>query len=205
MQHQTVFVDKNIFKYSKVLEDNWKNIYDEFSKQRDKIRANNILSHFHPTGGDEFFKDWTIYPLKSYNQSIDEMQKIFPYTSKLINDCTDITTAFFSILKPHKHIPPHKGPTKSILRYHLTLKTPKDNKNCYIIVGGEKYHWVEGEGILFDETFLHEVYNDTDEERVVLFIDVKRPMDTIIGELLRDMVINIIKHSPANKKSKMNF
>jgi beta-hydroxylase len=29
---------------------------------------------------------------------------------------------------------------------------------------------------VFDDTFKHEVYNDTDEERVVLLLDTRRPM-----------------------------
>src|SRR4051812_31569052 len=37
-----------------------------------------------------------------------------------------MTTAMFSVLLPHKHIPPHRGPWKGVLRYHLALRTPAD-------------------------------------------------------------------------------
>ena len=43
-------------------------------------------------------------------------------------------------------------------------------------VDGETYDWVEGEGILFDETYKHFVHNKTDNYRVILFLDVKRPL-----------------------------
>ena len=32
--------------------------------------------------------------------------------------------AMFSILSPRKHIPPHRGPYKGVLRYHLGLIIP---------------------------------------------------------------------------------
>lgn len=39
-----------------------------------------------------------------------------------------------------------------------------------------QYHWKYGEAVLFDDTYLHEAVNDSDETRVVLFIDVARNM-----------------------------
>ncbi len=36
--------------------------------------------------------------------------------------------------------------------------------------------WKDGEGVLFDETFLHRAENETDEDRVILFCDVERPL-----------------------------
>lgn len=38
------------------------------------------------------------------------------------------------------------------------------------------YNWSKGEALLFDDTFNHEVWNDTDGYRVVLFIDFARPL-----------------------------
>jgi len=35
------------------------------------------------------------------------------------------TTGFFSILSPHKHIPPHRGPWAGVLRLHLGLMVPE--------------------------------------------------------------------------------
>ena len=43
-------------------------------------------------------------------------------------------------------------------------------------VDGHTCVWEEGQAFMFDDTFPHEVHNDTDEERVVLLIDVERPM-----------------------------
>jgi beta-hydroxylase len=61
------------------------------------------------------------------------------------------------------------------LRFHLGLKTPNSEK-CRIAVDGETYWWKDGEGVLFDETYLHRAENETDEDRLILFCDVERPL-----------------------------
>ena len=43
-------------------------------------------------------------------------------------------------------------------------------------MGEDIRHWEEGKSMIFDDTFNHEVWNDTDETRVVLFVDVLRPL-----------------------------
>jgi beta-hydroxylase len=81
-----------------------------------------------------------------------------------------------SILSPGKHILDHRGPYKGVLRYHLGLIVPQDAEACRIRVGEDVRHWQEGKSMIFDDTFNHEVWNDTDETRVVLFVDVLRPL-----------------------------
>src|SRR5690606_11091874 len=96
-----------------------------------------------------------------------------PKTTELLRQLPRVSMAMFSIIEGGKHIPPHYGFFKSVLRYHLGLMVPKQG-DCYILVGGEKYNWKEGEDVLFDDTYLHEVWNKSEERRVVLFIDVLR-------------------------------
>jgi beta-hydroxylase len=92
-------------------------------------------------------------------------------------------TAFFSILAPGKHIAPHRGPSAGVLRYHLGLKIPVQAERCRIRVRDEYAHWREGASLVFDDTYEHEVWNDTDEERVVLFLDVVRPLPFPVAQL----------------------
>jgi aspartyl/asparaginyl beta-hydroxylase (cupin superfamily) len=47
---------------------------------------------------------------------------------------------------------------------------------CGISVGGEVRHWQEGETMFFDDGYEHFAWNDTDSTRVVLFLDVIRPL-----------------------------
>jgi len=104
-------------------------------------------------------------------------------------------TAMFSILSPGKHIPPHRGRFKGLLRCHLGLKVPEPKENCRLRVGDDIRHWEEGKAILFDDTFNHEVWNDTDGQRVVLFIDVIRPFSQPVA-FLNDMILKLVRRSP---------
>jgi aspartyl/asparaginyl beta-hydroxylase (cupin superfamily) len=40
----------------------------------------------------------------------------------------------------------------------------------------EKYYWHEGEGVVFDDTYLHEARNESDQPRVVLYLDLLKPL-----------------------------
>jgi len=79
---------------------------------------------------------------------------------------------FFSLLKPGHHIKPHYGLSNHSLTVHLPIITPP---NCSLIVNGEKRHWRPGKLVAFDDSFLHEAINGSDEERVVLIFSIWHP------------------------------
>lgn len=43
-------------------------------------------------------------------------------------------------------------------------------------VDGQVYAWRDGEDVMFDETYVHWVKNETEQTRVILFCDVERPL-----------------------------
>lgn len=81
-------------------------------------------------------------------------------------------TAFFSILRPGAHIPPHTGVTNTRSIVHLPLVVPE---RCRFRVGGETRAWREGEAFAFDDTIEHEAWNDSDDLRIVLIFDIWNP------------------------------
>jgi ornithine lipid ester-linked acyl 2-hydroxylase len=87
-------------------------------------------------------------------------------------------------LRPHAHIPEHHGAYKGVLRYHLGTIVTQPQEKCRVKVGDQIAHWREDEGLSFDDTFPHEVWNDTDGLRVVLLIDVVRPLPFSITLLI---------------------
>lgn len=99
-----------------------------------------------------------------------------PETTKLLKQMPGMKTAFFSILAPGKHLPPHRGPWKGVLRLHLGLLIPEPAEMCAIRVGSQTRHWEEGRVMIFDDTFEHEAWNRTDGVRVILFVDIVRTM-----------------------------
>ncbi|MFY0591263.1 aspartyl/asparaginyl beta-hydroxylase domain-containing protein [Roseivirga sp.] len=170
-----VNVDEH-FKGHQLLKDNWEVIRGELV---DVLKDESSIPKFHEVDKiQRFIADgdkaaWRIFMFMGYNNWQEANCARAPKTTALLKQLPDITTAMFSILSPYKHIPPHSGFYKGVYRYHLALIIPK-NGECYIVNGGERYDWKEGEDILFDDTYKHAVWNKTDETRVVLFCDVFR-------------------------------
>jgi len=82
-----------------------------------------------------------------------------------------ILQTFFSVLEPGKSVPLHDGPYIGYLRYHLGIRAPRSHPPLSRVAGRE-YVWKEGEGVLFDDSWPHEVINHSRKPRVVLFVDV---------------------------------
>ncbi len=87
---------------------------------------------------------WKTFFLLGYGFRVDEHLARCPETAKALAEIPGITTAMFSIFAPHKRIPPHVGPYKGVLRYHLGLRVPEPRDACGITVRGETRHWDEG-------------------------------------------------------------
>jgi beta-hydroxylase len=137
---------------------------------------------------------WKIYWLYAYGRKIAENCRRCPETTRLIESIPGMKTAFFSILGPRKHLPAHRGPYTGVLRYHLGLIVPRRKEACRIRVDSDVAHWEEGRSLVFDDAYSHEVWNDTDEERVVLFLDFARPLPFPVS-LLNEAMIRIISRS----------
>lgn len=59
------------------------------------------------------------------------------------------------------------------LRCHFPLFVPEE---CYLRVAGDPRPWVEGEMIIFDDSYEHEAANlSPDKERVILLMDIWHP------------------------------
>ena len=80
--------------------------------------------------------------------------------------------AMFSLLAPRTRIPPHTGVANTRLVCHLPLIVPPD---CGFRCGETIREWRVGEAFVFDDTIEHEAWNDSDELRVVLIIDLWPP------------------------------
>ncbi len=144
---------------------------------------------------------WKTFFFFAYGFRSEENCARCPRTAALLDRIPGLTTAFFSILGPGKHLPEHRGPYKGVLRYHLALKVPDPPGACRIKVGGEEAAWQEGHSLLFDDTYPHEAWNDTDQDRVVLFADVVRPLPPPVS-WLNQLVIKSIASSPFVKDGK---
>jgi len=62
-----------------------------------------------------------------------------------------------------------------------------------------KYSWTEGKGVLWDDIYPHKVYNNTNQNRILLYMDVIRPIDGFLG-VLNSTVIKLIQNSDIVKE-----
>ncbi|NOT83178.1 MAG: aspartyl/asparaginyl beta-hydroxylase domain-containing protein [Methylococcaceae bacterium] len=99
-----------------------------------------------------------------------------PQTAALLKTIPGLKSAMFSVLAPQKHIPAHRGVYNGMLRYHLGLQIPENDRQCGINVGGETRYWANGESLVFNENYQHDAWNFTDFTRVVLIVDFDRPL-----------------------------
>ena len=120
---------------------------------------------------------WKSFFFTGYGYQAPVNRARCPRTAALIDRVPEVVVAFYSIFEPGTYVLPHKGVTKGLLNVHLALLVPpRDAGRCEIRVEEEFRGWTPGEYLIFDETFEHEVWNETAEPRVVLFLQVLRPM-----------------------------
>lgn len=122
--------------------------------------------------------DWSAYHLYEFGARKDAACAACPRTAAALDalPLADLPgrapTAFFSILRPRTRIPPHTGVSNTRAIVHLPLIVPP---GCGFRVGGETREWRVGEAFGFDDTIEHEAWNDSDEPRAVLILDVWNP------------------------------
>lgn len=164
----------------------------ELMAQSEKIPHIRDSAGRYTTGGIHEI-EWKTFMLKS-GTFLEANCRRAPETTRLLRQIPAVATAFFSILGPHQHIRAHWGYYKGFWRYHLGLVVPEDNRDerCWLRVNEDrraydkrirsviektpKYFWHEGEGIVFDDTYLHDAANESDAPRAVLFLDLRRPL-----------------------------
>lgn len=122
-------------------------------------------------------RDWRMFIMKAYGKPIARNLARCPALAALIASSPDVLSASLSFLAPGKQVPPHRGPFRGILRGYLVLDMPKraDGVPAAVLkVDGREYRLHEGEFMLWDDTFEHEVWNDSAQVRTVLLLDIRR-------------------------------
>ena len=119
--------------------------------------------------------EWKIFILFVFGKVIKDNCGRLPKTSELLLSIPGITSAWLSVLAPGKKLKPHRGYYKGILRCHLGIRIP-EGRVAGICVNGEIRFWEQGKCLIFDDNFTHHVWNNSNEYRVVLWLDFLRPL-----------------------------
>jgi len=155
---------------------NWKKIKEEMEeyvlKNWDGIPSFDAIDEEQRELIENDNHKWKVLIVKMYGAYVNE--HISPTLLQLVKKHDKlISSAILSCMEAGKHIPPHYGPNKVILRYTLPLKVPT-NGECYLTVDHKKIPLKEGEGVFWDDTYLHDSVNATNGVRIALLLDVKR-------------------------------
>ncbi len=192
------YIDVKQFPELQILQEQWETIRDEAIQlnNENEIKASDKLDDI---GFNSFFKTgWKRFYLKWYGSDLKSAMRLCPKTFELLSSIDSVKGAMFASLPPGARLVKHRDPYAGSLRYHLGLLTPNDN-DCFIDVDGEKYSWRDGEAVMFDETFIHYAENKTDKERIVLFLDIKRPVRLKIIDWFNTLFSNLIMSGSATK------
>lgn len=98
----------------------------------------------------------------------------YPNTFKILKAIPNLIFAGITVLEPKSKVLPHNGETNTTIRCHLGLKIPAPYPICGVRVGTEEHGWEEGKVLMFSDAHFHNVWNDSDERRLVLVFDIVR-------------------------------
>lgn len=199
------FAETHEFPHLLEIENNWEKILGEV---QEVLKQREAIPNFQEVSPDQMKiakgDNWKTFFLYGFGDPLTKNCKQAPVTTKSIEQAEKLQTAWFSILAPGYHIPHHRGVTKGILRYHLGLIIPKDYKKCRIRVGDEIRPWQAGKGFVIDDTFDHEVWNDTEDERVILIVDFDRPMNWW-GRMINNTFLTLMRLTAYYQEPKKNM
>ena len=197
----TPFIDPRQFEWHELVTSEWTKVQSELKavlSAVDKIPIHQeIVEEAKPLTDDD---KWLSYFFYVYGQRFEKQCSECPDTARLLQKIPGMKTAFFSILSPGKRLPPHRGPYRGVMRYHLPLLVPQHGP-CGIRVGDQTATFEEGVGIMFDDTYEHGAWNYTKETRVVLFLDITRPMKFPFN-IINSAIITVIGWSPTVRKTR---
>jgi aspartate beta-hydroxylase len=180
IQGSSVLPSERYFLNARRLEAAWAGIRDEALTIADKLQ---LVPRFHELMPEQRSisandgRDWRLFVLKAYGADVAANQRRCPQTVALLKSCPEVLSASFSFLAPGKHVPEHRGPFRGVLRYHLGLSMPRDELGrlgAVLWVDGVQHRLTDGGSLLWDDTFPHEVRNDTNGVRIALLLDVWR-------------------------------
>ena len=149
-------------------------------------------------------QDWRSFFFWGYGYPVAANLARCPKTAEAVSRVPGLVSAIYSIVAPGAHIRRHRGVNKSIMTLHIALKVPADAERCRMEVDGVHIVWREGEAVVIDDTFPHEVWNETEETRAVLLIQFRRPL-RFPGKVLASLIIGFVRHSSFVQRARRNL
>jgi beta-hydroxylase len=98
-----------------------------------------------------------------------------PRTAEALSQIPGLVSARYSTLASGIHVPPRRGATKGLVTCHLALSVPRDG-DVRMALADRVLRWSEGETLVFDDSYEHELWNEASAPRTVLHLQFRRPL-----------------------------
>ena len=199
------------------LEANVDTIRKEYLKNFDTMKSDYETDTEHTLHRGQW--DWHSYMTKGSLQG--HFGQHYPETTAILQGLRDAKVlfegvpfgyTFYSTLHPKSSIDAHAAPMNFRLRVHLPLIVPADPSPsstssssstldpdagtnqplCGIRVGPVTRSWQTDKALVLDDAYNHQVWNETDEKRVILLVDLWHP-DVTMSE--REDIVAMFQHA----------
>jgi beta-hydroxylase len=195
---RTPLLDPRAFPELAVLREHW----PEMRAEAESLLVRNAVrpseEHRDVAFNTFFARGWRRFHLKWYDEFLPSAEALCPRTVAVLRSVPTVHAALFALLPAGGKLTEHRDPYAGSLRYHLGLITPNSDA-CRIFVDGVPYAWRDGEDVVFDETYIHCAENQTDQDRVILFCDVERPLRTPVMRALNRFIANYVLRVTASQ------
>ncbi|MGH7124290.1 MAG: aspartyl/asparaginyl beta-hydroxylase domain-containing protein [Stellaceae bacterium] len=141
-------------------------------------------------------RDWRMFIIKAYGVEVPANKARCPALASIVETMPEVLSASLSFMAPGKHIPAHRGPFRGVLRFYLALSMPRladGRPGAVLKVADGEYRLEDGDYMLWDDTYPHEAWNESDQVRAVLLLDVWRPGMPTDMQLFSRALISLVR------------
>ena len=177
----------------------WRDIRDEARRVAEELAS---VPRFHEIMREQTAisandgRDWRMLILKAYGIDNPPNMAKCPQLASIVASSPDVLSASISFLSPGKHVPAHRGPFRGVLRFYLALSMPTaadGRPGAVLRIADSDYRLKDGEFLLWDDTYTHEAWNNSDGVRMVLLLDVRRRRMPIDMEIFSRILMAIVQ------------
>lgn len=189
------FINVDRFQEFRPLQENWAIIRQELSHVGRWVKWGSDDADV--TGHCRFLSgEWTVFPayvraglrwdplldLGSrdrfwWDLVLSQLPDTFPQTTAILRQIPRVNWAAFSRLGARSKLAPHSHANPESLIYHLGIVIPSNGLSG-LAVDGHSHTWQkEGDAVVFDDTYVHSAWNDSESERVILYMNFARRLD----------------------------
>jgi aspartyl/asparaginyl beta-hydroxylase (cupin superfamily) len=157
------YVNKGIYK----LEDLPEAYQKEISSVLDAAVREDLVAKLEETAKD---RKRTMVFFKWYGENVENSIDIPDFHQ----DYKFVKTIGVSIFSKRQSTSKHFGPFRATLRVLYNINQ-MDDDSAYITVGDVNNYWRTDKLFIFDDTLMHQSFNETEQARYCMFIDILRP------------------------------